>query len=538
MEKLPASIFNDVIGPVMRGPSSSHVAGAARIGKIVRQSFENKVVKIIVNFDINGSLAESYNGHGSDIGFVSGILGMELTDSSVPLACEIAKAQGIDVQFHISDYGAIHPNNYRIEAYSEDEICHKWEAISVGGGMIEMQNFDGFKIFICGDFYELLIKVDTIRSSLDDVLEIIKDIISDYEDIAMINGRCQGLINVKTMSQLDEITLSNLRRIMYVLDVVNLQPILPTQSSVNCKVPFSTATQLLEWSENVRKEMWELATLYESKRGNTSEQDVFNNMYHLVEIMENSVSEGLAGTTYTDRILGPQAYKIEEGIQRGCLIPGDVLNQVIKFITAIMEVKSSMGVIVAAPTAGSCGCLPGTILGVGKTMGMSREEITKGMLTAGLIGVFISEGATFAAEVAGCQVECGAGSGMAAAGIAQLFHGTVEQCVDAASMALQNITGLVCDPVANRVEVPCLGKNIMGGMNAIASANMALAGYDKVIPLDETIAAIYDIGLKLPLELRCTFGGLGKTRASLAISERLTGSGAKSINSFPNVLDL
>ncbi len=149
------------------------------------------------------------------------------------------------------------------------------------------------------------------------------------------------------------------------------------------------------------------------------------------------------------------------------------------------------------------------------------EEIVHGMLAAGLIGVFISEGATFSAEVAGCQVECGAESGMAAAGLIQMFHGTVEQCVDAASIALQNVTGLACDPVANRVEVPCLGKNIMGGSNAIVSANMALVGFDKVIPLDETIAAIYDIGLKLPLELRCTFGGLGKTNTSIEISKRL-----------------
>ena len=139
-----------------------------------------------------------------------------------------------------------------------------------------------------------------------------------------------------------------------------------------------------------------------------------------------------------------------------------------------------------------------------------------------LIGVFIAESATFAAEVAGCQVECGAGSGMAAAGVALMLGGTVAQCLDAASMALQNITGLACDPVANRVEVPCLGKNIMCGFNAVACANMALAGFDKVIPLDETIAAVYDVGLMLPLDLRCTLGGLGKTPASFAIRKRLS----------------
>ena len=113
---------------------------------------------------------------------------------------------------------------------------------------------------------------------------------------------------------------------------------------------------------------------------------------------------------------------------------------------------------------------------------------------------------------------------MAAAALTAMMGGTIENCMDAASVGLQNITGLACDPVGNRVEWPCLGKNIMGGSNALASANMILAGYDKVIPLDETIGAIYEIGLSLPLELRCTFGGLGKTKTAREILKRGRGA--------------
>ena len=184
-----------------------------------------------------------------------------------------------------------------------------------------------------------------------------------------------------------------------------------------------------------------------------------------------------------------------------------------------------MGVIIAAPTAGSCGCLPGTVTAVAETLGLNRTTVVHGLLAAGLVGVFVAEQATFAAEVAGCQAECGVGSAMAAAAVTQMLGGSAEQWVDAASMALQNVTGLVCDPVANRVEVPCLGKNVMGGSNALSSAAMALAGYDKVIPLDQTIKAMYDIGQKLPLELRCTCGGLGKTAASMEILDRLQQTG-------------
>jgi L-serine dehydratase len=187
-----------------------------------------------------------------------------------------------------------------------------------------------------------------------------------------------------------------------------------------------------------------------------------------------------------------------------------------------MEAKSAMGVIVAAPTAGSCGGLPGAILGAADEMGQNEETIARAMLAAGMIGVFISKSSTFAAEVAGCQAECGAGSGMAAAGLVTLMGAAAGIAVAAASMALQNSLGMICDPVANRVEVPCLGKNVMAASNAVSCANMALAGYDPVIPLDEVIRTMDDVGKKIPCELRCTaLGGLSVTETSRRIQEKL-----------------
>ncbi len=249
-------------------------------------------------------------------------------------------------------------------------------------------------------------------------------------------------------------------------------------------------------------------------------EEVFCQMEQILSVMESAVDGGLAGTQYKDRILGQQSDKFIQAEKERRLVPCDPLNTVIKCITAVMETKSSMGLIVAAPTCGSCGCIPGTVIGLGRAMGLSREEMVKGIFVAGLVGVFFAEEATFSAEVGGCQVECGAASGMAAGAVVQMMGGNITQCMDAASVALQNITGLACDPVGNRVEVPCLGKNVMGGSNAVSSANMILAGYDRVIPLDETIQAIYEIGLSLPLELRCTFGGLGKTKTALEILKK------------------
>ena len=157
-------------------------------------------------------------------------------------------------------------------------------------------------------------------------------------------------------------------------------------------------------------------------------------------------------------------------------------------------------------------------------MGCDEKEIAKVMLAAGMIGVFISKFSTFAAEVAGCQAECGAGSGMAAAALVTLLGGEAETAVAGASMALQNSLGMICDPVANRVEVPCLGKNVMAAGNAVSCANMALAGYDPVIPLDEVIRTMDKVGKSIPCELRCTaLGGLSVTATSEKIKEKMGG---------------
>lgn len=512
--KMPASIFNDVIGPVMRGPSSSHTAASARIAEIVRMSLGGTPRRVTVDFDVNGSLAAVHEGQGTDMGLVCGFLGVPLTAERVERWRENAEAGGLEMIVRELDYGAEHPNTYRIEAEDRDGSVRRWEGVSTGGGMMEMTRFEDFPVSIRGDFYEVLALFgDGGASSVGFIPQ------PDFMDIAERGG--ETLLSAKFHEKPDEAVLQAALDKAGAESVIFIDPVLPTLSRRGCAVPFSTAEAMLAWNEDKNLEMWELAAEYEAARGGTSRDDVFGKMSALVEIMESALDGGLAGTDYADRILGPQAYMIDEARGRGALIPGDVLNSVIKSITAIMETKSSMGVIVAAPTAGSCGCLPGAVIGAARAMGMGRDAVTRAMLAAGLVGIFIAEGATFAAEVGGCQVECGSGSGMAAAGLVQLMGGSAEQCSSAASMALQNITGLACDPVANRVEVPCLGKNVMGGANAISCANMALAGYDKVISLDETIAAMYDVGTKLPIELRCTYGGLGKTPSSRKIAERL-----------------
>jgi L-serine dehydratase len=247
-------------------------------------------------------------------------------------------------------------------------------------------------------------------------------------------------------------------------------------------------------------------------------------MEHIVGIMEGSVAEGLAGTEYPDRILPAQTPGYATSLGRGELLDLGMLNTIVLNVSAIMETKSSMGVVVAAPTAGSCGALAATVVGAGEALGASRTEIARALMAAGLVGVFIAAGSTFAAEVCGCQAETGAGAGMAASALVTLLDGSTDQALGAASMALQNTLGMICDPVANRVEVPCLGRNVLAASNAVTSANLALAGFDSVIPLDEVIHTMDEVGKSLPHELRCTaLGGLSVTPTSRAIEGRLEG---------------
>lgn len=523
MIKQPPSIFNDVIGPIMRGPSSSHTGAAVRIGSLVRQMIKGRIKEVLVEFEPQGSLATTYHGQGSDIGFVGGLLGYELWDDELNDSLKEAVERGVLIQFRIADFEASHPNTYRISTLDDQNERISLMAISVGGGMIEVQMINELSVNIAGDFFETVLFFEPIHESLlNSHKTVIEKTVSNIEYIEDQIKNNRGLINIKTYHKLLENDILKLYELPNISTIIQLTPVLPIQSKKNCWVPFCNAQEMLDVGIKQRLEPWELAALYESIRGSLSQEEVFEKMSNIVKLMCNAIEQGLSGTVFKDRILGPQAWMVARAKREGKLIPTGVLNRITSYITAIMEVKSSMGVIVAAPTAGSCGGLPGTIIGAAREMNKSVEDITKAMLTAGIIGVFIAEKSGFAAEVSGCQVECGASSGMAAAGLVQLMGGTVQQSIDSASMALQNILGMVCDPVAGRVEVPCLGKNVMAGFNAVACANMIIAGFDKVIPLDETLIAMDQVGRMLPIELRCTgYGGLSTTETSQNIYNRL-----------------
>ena len=499
----------------MRGPSSSHCAASIRIGRMCRDLMDGDIQEVYVEFDPNGSLATTHKGQGSDMGLFGGFLGWEAYEERLPDYLRAIEEAGIQVKIDIHPIGATHPNTYKLTLTNKKET-RELTAISTGGGMIEILEIDGAQVSMAGDFFQTLVYVN----SPVNIIEFIEASMP-CDEIALRTGK-STFIEIKASQFLTAEICMQLLQMEEVLFIKKINPVLPVMSRKGLKVPFITCEEMLAFNQDKNHALWELAVDYESMRGNISRAEVFEKMRSIVQIMQNSIDLGLKGTKYADRILGPQSLGFQKQLEDKKLVEGDILNQVILYTSAMMEVKSSMGVVVAAPTAGSCGALPGAIIGIGRGLSLHEDELVKAMLAAGIIGVFIAAHATFAAEVGGCMAECGSGSGMAAAGIVELKKGTLDQSLGAASMALQSSLGMICDMIADRVEAPCLNRNVMAATNAISCANMALSDYNHLIPLDEVVETMKKVGDAIPNTLRCTgLGGLAITKTAKKIEAML-----------------
>lgn len=454
------SIFNDVIGPVMRGASSSHCAAALRIGRLARDLMGGDITNVLIEFDKNGSLPNTHESQGSDMGLFGGLLGWDAADERLPNSPEVLAAAGVHVTINYVDIADPHPNTYRLTLRNAREQ-HTMIAISTGGGMIEVLDIDGTPVSLDGG--------------------------SRVE----VSGRV-------------------------------LNQVLPVMSQPDARLPFRSCAELMQLDGGREIPLWKWAVEYEKARGALTDDQVLAMMVDIVRILRRSIAQGIAGTTYADRILGHQSGQFAEKMKSGGLLNGGALNRAVLYVTSLMEIKSSMGVIVAAPTAGACAALPGATIAMAEEMGLSEEDMARAMLAAGAIGLFIAGPWTFAAEVGGCQAEGGSAAAMAAAALVTLGGGNLTQATSAASMAMQSMLGLICDPVAARVEIPCLGKNVIAASNAVSCANMALAGFDAVIPFDEVVDAARRVADNMPREHRCTaLGGLATTPTAIKLSADL-----------------
>ena len=518
MEKLPG-IFNDVIGPVMRGPSSSHTAASWRIARIGLDILNDPLQKALIEFDRHGAWAPNFREQGTTMGIDGGLLGLEITDEQMKIAATVARGKGITIEYQISSFPTNHANTVRLTLWGISQKKVQIIAVSLGGGSFEIRSIDDFPVQLSGDLYGMIIftknKPD-ISVELKAILPIEVEFSTEKRD-EIIKYEC------KSSCQFSPELIAKLRHYPEIDEIALINPIMPVIGGRQTEMPFTTVKSLINYAVENGADLGDMGLIYEKCISGDPESDLIGKMEEIIRIIHNSIDTGLNGTNYEDRILQQQSHLISKAEKEG-KIKDSLVNRIIANVSALMESKSAMEVVVAVPTAGSCGTVGGSLRAVSENIGSSKADLIKAYFAAGIVGAYFAQGPGFSAEEHGCQVECGASAGMAAAAMVQLMGGTARQALGAASMAIQNMIGLICDPVADRVEVPCLGKNISAAVNAYASAIMSVSGYDNVIPLDQVIQTVSRVSKTMPTCNKCTGkGGLAVTETAINLKNRLKG---------------
>lgn len=282
---------------------------------------------------------------------------------------------------------------------------------------------------------------------------------------------------------------------------------------------FKNAAELLSLCRREAVPISRIMLLRECSLGETDTQAVMQRMAKALSIMRSSATIPLTQTMQSmGGLIGGQAQLLSVHAEAGKGICGAVLQKAVTYAMAVLEVNASMGLIVAAPTAGASGVVPGLLLALQEEYNISDERLLYGLLNSGAIGYLAMRNATVAGAVGGCQAEVGIASAMAASAAVELMGGSPEQCLDAASIVIMNMLGLVCDPVGGLVEYPCQNRNAAGVANALVAAEMSLSGIRQLIPFDEMLAVMYRVGRSLPCELKET--ALGGCAAAPSACER------------------
>lgn len=271
---------------------------------------------------------------------------------------------------------------------------------------------------------------------------------------------------------------------------------------------FKNAQELLELCEKHNCSISEIMKKREIVLGEISPDELYHRMAHSLAVMRESATAPIHSPRRSiGGLIGGEAQLVTLHHSSGKAICGSVLSRAIAYSMAVLETNTSMGLIVAAPTAGSSGVIPGVLLALQEEHELPDSQVIDALFNAGAIGYLAMRNATVAGAVGGCQAEVGVASAMAASAAVELMGGTPSQCLSAASSVLMNLLGLVCDPVGGLVECPCQGRNAAGAAIALTCAELALSGVRQLIPFDEMLLTMYQVGKQLPPSLRETAQG-------------------------------
>ena len=520
-----------VIGPIMVGPSSSHTAGALRIAYMARKLCTSAPSN--VTFNLLGSFAHTLTGHGTDKALVGGILGFEADDIRIKESFTHAKRANIKYRFHLMpDAEFKHPNTVDVHIIQENGEVVDIRGESIGGGAAVITRINNIDVRITGTSTSIVVK----QMDKPGVLAHITNILSaEHINIATVSMfREKRGSTAYTIMETDEQVDSHFKKRLIdnenIIDVTVIEALLssdaqqlPQDFDVNEAqlrynyLDFTSGKSMLNYcyekSIKLSDAIFDREIALQESHGH--KPDHMQYLRHAWDAMKTSAYAPINNpVTSMGSLLGGEAQKLAN-LEKPLCDP--LLSSATKYSMAVLETNAGMGVIVAAPTAGASGVIPGTLLAVQEAHGFSDEEMCEALGCAAAVGFLITRNATVSGAEGGCQAEVGSASAMAAAAIAQLMGASPQTCLDAAANAMTNLMGLVCDPIAGLVEVPCQKRNAAGASVALVSAQIALAGIENLVDFDETVEAMYKVGVALPFELRETaLGGLAATPSACA----------------------
>ncbi|AEB07190.1 L-serine dehydratase, iron-sulfur-dependent, beta subunit [Coriobacterium glomerans PW2] len=519
----------EILGPVMVGPSSSHTAGALRCARVAASLMEGSVTR--VRFTLWNSFAHTYRGHGSDRALVAGILGLDTDDERIRDALSLAREQGLDCSFIVGgDDGSIHPNTVDIEMAGAAGERRRVRGESLGGGRVRISRIDGVSVDLSGEYDTLFIAHRDERGVL---ARLTVELSERGINIAFMRTyRTARGGSAYTVFELDELPEGDARAELVrrlraspeiaTATVISIPGSNGSRGAGEIECDFSTAEELLELCDGrqrgrrpARSIGSVMRTREESLVGGERATDSMKRVY---TVMRKETTEPIERPRRSlGGFIGGEARAVRScGSRLADALMGPVQTDAVARAMAVLERSASMGVIVAAPTAGSSGIVPGCVLALADHLGSDESELFEALFCASAVGLILTTQACVAGAEGGCQAEVGSAAAMAAAACAQLLGAEPAGALNAASLALSNLLGLVCDPVQGLVEVPCQNRNAIGVACALSSAQLSLSGVESLVSFDEMADVMCAVGHALPPSLRETAqGGIAQAPTAL-----------------------
>ena len=503
----------DILGPVMVGPSSSHTAGAVRIGRMARALLGQEPVR--AQLLLHGSFASTGEGHGTHQALVAGLLGLSPADGRVPDSFRLARERGLSFSFGTCVLRDVHPNSALIRLEDAGGGQLEVGASSPGGGRIRVFQVDGLHTSFSGELPTLVVHNTDQPGCVSQVTGVLA-------------GR--GLPPAQSGRP------GRQRRHGHRVRPAHPRgrrpgragparypaghPLHPGRTGGAPLIAFDSIAQMLQDTEQSGLPLWENILESDCRRQDLPRARSLERMGAMLDAMVQADESYQAQDRSHSGLSGGDGAKMTL-YAAGDPLCGPLLSQVMAGALRMGECNACMKRIVAAPTAGACGVLPAVLLPCARHFSLSREQLVQALYVASGFGMVIAARASISGAEGGCQAEIGSAAAMAAPALVHLQGGTPEQMANACAMAVKNLLGLVCDPVGGLVEVPCVKRNVIGAMDALSAAQMALAGIESRVPPDQVLDAMAEVGRSLPPSLRETGkGGLAATPFGMAYAPK------------------